>query len=94
MKFVDVDVNSSTYIGFDEANIQKNPKFEVGDHVRILKYKKHFAKNYPPDSFKEAFTIKKLKTLCCELMLLVILMVKNLLERFMKKNFKKQIKQS
>ena len=28
--------------------IKKYPKFKVGDHVRILKYKNIFAKGYAP----------------------------------------------
>ena len=38
--------------------------------------------------------LKILKTLCCGHILLVILMEKELLERFIKKNCKKQIKKS
>ena len=43
-----IDVNSSTYIDFDVENNYKYPKFIVGDHVRILKYKNIFAKRYSP----------------------------------------------
>ena len=39
-----VDINSSTYIGLNKENNKENPKFEVGDHVRILKCKSIFAK--------------------------------------------------
>ena len=41
------DVKTSTYIGFGVENNYKNPKFKVGDHVRILilKYNKNFAKD-------------------------------------------------
>ena len=42
MKPVDVKVN--TYIDFKKEVNDKNPKFKVGDHVRILKYKNIFAK--------------------------------------------------
>ena len=38
-----VDVNSSIYIGFNKDNNKNSPKFKVGDHVRILKYKTIFA---------------------------------------------------
>ena len=33
-----VDVKSSRYIDFNKENDEKDPKFEVGDHVRISKY--------------------------------------------------------
>ena len=33
---------------YNEESNEKNPKFKVGDHVRILKYKNIFAKRYAP----------------------------------------------
>ena len=81
IKMNPINVNSSTYIDFDIENNVKDPKFKVGDHVRISKYKYIFAKDY-----ENVFVIKMLKILFHGHMLLVILMVKNLLERFRKKN--------
>ena len=37
IKMKTVDVKASTYIDFAVENNGKDPKFEVGDHVRILK---------------------------------------------------------
>ena len=37
-------VKSSIYIDFCKENNYKYPKFEINYHVRILKYKKIFAK--------------------------------------------------
>ena len=39
----------------------KDPKFKVGDHVRISKYKNIFAKGYTPNWSEEIFVIKKVK---------------------------------
>ena len=39
-----VDVTYGTYIDFVIENDEKDPKFKVGDHVRISKYKNIFAK--------------------------------------------------
>ena len=39
----------------------KNPKFKVGDHVRISKDKNVFAKGYTPNWSEEVFVIKKVK---------------------------------
>ena len=55
----------------------KDPKFEVGDHVRISTYKNVFAKKF--------LWLKKFKILCHGHMLLVILKVKKLLECFTKR---------
>ena len=41
--------------------IKKNPKFKVGDHVRISKYKNIFAKGYTPNWSEEVFVINKIK---------------------------------
>ena len=46
-----VNVKSSTYINFNKENNKEDPKFEVGDHVRIPKYKNTFAKRYIPKFF-------------------------------------------
>ena len=40
---------------------EKEPKFKVGDHVRISKYKNIFAKGYTPNWSEEVFVIKKVK---------------------------------
>ena len=39
----------------------KDPKFQVGDRVRISKYKNNFAKGYTPNWSEEVFVIKKVK---------------------------------
>ena len=41
----------------------KNPKFKVGDHVRISKYKNIFAKGYTPNWSEEVFVINKIKNI-------------------------------
>ena len=41
--------------------IIKDPKFKVGDHVRISKYKNIFAKGYMPNWSEEVFVVKKVK---------------------------------
>ena len=39
----------------------KVPKFEVGDQVKISKYKNNFAKEYAPNWLEEVFVISKIK---------------------------------
>ena len=41
--------------------IIKDPKFKVGDYVRISKYRNIFAKGYMPNWSKEVFIISKIK---------------------------------
>ena len=40
---------------------KKNPKFKVGDHVRISKYKNIFAKGYTQNWSEEVFIVSKTK---------------------------------
>ena len=37
-----VDVKSNIYVDFNKENNKEGPKFKVGDHVRISKYKNIF----------------------------------------------------
>ena len=60
-KMKPVDVKDNTYIDFKKEVNDKNPKFKVGDHVRISKYKNIFAKGYMPNWSEEIFIIKKIK---------------------------------
>ena len=56
-----VDVKDNTYINFKKEVNDKDPKFKVGDHVRISKYKNIFARGYTPNWYEEVFVIKKVK---------------------------------
>ena len=60
------------YAEYHENSNKKNPKFKVGDHVRISKYKNIFAKGYTPNWSEEVFVINKIKIQFLGLMLLVI----------------------
>ena len=61
IKMKPVDVKDNTYIDFKKEVNDKDPKFKVGDHVRISKYKNIFAKGYTPNWFEEVFVIKKVE---------------------------------
>ena len=72
IKMKPIDVKDNTYINADKEIKNKDPKFKVGDHVRISKYKNSFAKGYMPNLSEEVFVIKKVKILFRGLMLLMI----------------------
>ena len=44
----------------NEESNKKDPKFKIGDHVRISKYKNIFAKGYTPNWSEEIFIISKI----------------------------------
>ena len=56
-----VDVKPSIYFDFKKENNKEGPKFKVGNHVRISKYKNIFAKGYVPNWSEEVLAIKKFK---------------------------------
>ena len=61
IKMKPIDVKDNTYIDFEKEVNDKNPKFKVGGHVRISKYKKIFAKGYMPNLSEEVFISSKIK---------------------------------
>ena len=72
-------------------------KISIFKLVKLLEYqniKIFWQKVSLQISLKKLLVLKPLKILFRELMLLVILMVKKLLERFIKKNCKKQTKKN
>ena len=57
-----VDVKSNTYINSSKTIINdKDPKFKIGDIVRISKHKTIFAKGYVQNWSEEVFVITKVK---------------------------------
>ena len=61
IKVKPVSVKDNAYIDFNKEVNDKDPKFKVGDHVRISKYKNIFTKGYTSKCSEEVFVIKKLK---------------------------------
>ena len=61
IKMKPIDVKDNTYINTDKEINNKDPKFKVGDHVRISKYTNIFAKGYMPNWSEEVFVTKKVK---------------------------------
>ena len=49
IKMKPVDIKDNTYFDFEKEINDKDPKFKIGDHVRIFKYKNIFAKGYVPN---------------------------------------------
>ena len=61
IKMKPIDVKDNTYINTDKEITNEDPKFKVGDLVRISKYKNIFAKGYTSNWSEEVFVIKKVK---------------------------------
>ena len=61
IKMKPINIKDNTYINFEKEVSNKDPKFKVGDQVRISKYKNIFAKGYTPNWSEEVFVISKIK---------------------------------
>ena len=66
-----INIKNNTYINFEKEVNNKDPKFKVGDYVRISKYKNIFAKGYISNWSEEVLSLVKLKIQFRGLMLLV-----------------------
>ena len=55
------DIKDNTYFDSKKEVNDKDPKFKVGDHVRISKYKNIFEKGYTPNWSQEVFVVNKTK---------------------------------
>ena len=56
-----IDVTDDSYAEQNENSNKKDPKYKIGDHVRISKYKNIFAKGYAPNWSEEVFVVSKIK---------------------------------
>ena len=61
IKMKPVAVKDDKYIDFKKEVNDRDPKFKVGDHARIFKYKNIFTKGYTPNWSEEVFVIGKIK---------------------------------
>ena len=61
IKMKPTDLKSNSFAEYNEESNEKDPKFKVGDHVRISKYKNIFAKGYTPNWSENIFVVKKVK---------------------------------
>ena len=61
IKMQPIDVTDDSYAEYNEDFYKIDPKFKVGDHVKISKYKSIFAKGYAPNWSEEVFVVSKIK---------------------------------
>ena len=64
IKMKPIDVKSDPFAECNEESNEKDPKFKIGDHIRISKHKNIFAKGYSPNWSEEVFVIKKNEKYC------------------------------
>ena len=63
IKMKPIKVENDTYVDSIKEVNDNDPKFKVGDHVRISKYKNIFAEGYTPNLSEVMFVIKEVKNI-------------------------------
>ena len=61
MSFIPLQTSAYNFTEYVEESNIKDPKFKIGDHVRISKYKNIFANGYTPNWSEEIFIVNKVK---------------------------------
>ena len=56
-----IDVKDNTYVDSKKEVNDKDPKFKIGDHVRVSKYKNIFSTGYTSNWSEEVFISNKIK---------------------------------
>ena len=62
IKMKSTDIKSNSYTECNVDSNAKDPKFKIGNHVKISKYKNAFAEGYAPNWSEEVSVIKKVKS--------------------------------
>ena len=94
IKMKPIDVKDNTYINTDKEINNKDPKFKVGDRVRISTYKNIFAKGYTPNWSEQVFVIKKVKNTVPWTYVIKDLNDEEIIGHFMKNNCKSRVKKN
>ena len=64
IKMKPIHAGDDSFAEYNEKSNEKGFKFEIGDYVRISKYKNIFAKGYTHNWSEEIFVVKKIKKYC------------------------------
>ena len=94
IKMKPFDIKDNGYIDFSKKVNDKDPKLKVDDCVRISKNKNIFAIGYTPNWSEEVSVIKKVKNTVSWAHVINDINGEKLLEHFMKKNYKRLIKEN
>ena len=88
IKMKPIDVTDDYYAEYNE-DLKKGPKFKVGDHVRISKYKNISAKGCAPNWSEEVFVVSGIKNTVARTYVVSGLDGEEITRRFYEKELKK-----
>ena len=61
IKIEPIDVTSDSYAEYNKYSNEKYPKWKVGDHIRISKFRNILAKGYTQNWLEKVFIVRKIK---------------------------------
>ena len=64
IKMKPIDVGDDSFAEYNEESNEKDPRFKIGDHVSISKYKNIFAKGCAPNWSEKKNYFEKSKKYC------------------------------
>ena len=94
IKMKPINVGDDYFTEYNKESNEKDPKFRVGDHIRISKYKNIFAKGYAPNWSQEIFVVERIKNTVPWTYEISDLNEEEIVGSFMKKNCKRLIKKN
>ena len=94
IKMKTIEVTGDSHAEYNEDSNKKDPKFKVGDHVRISKYKNIFAKGCTPNQSEEVFAVIKIKNTVPWTNVVSYLNSEPITGSFYEKNCKKLVKKN
>ena len=93
LKWNQLTLHLDSYAEYNEDSNITKPKFKVGDHVRISKYKNIFAKGYT-QNWSEVFVVSKIKDTLPWTYVISDLNGEKIAGSFYEKNCKKLVKKN
>ena len=94
IKMKPIEVTSDSYAEYNEDSNKNEPKFKVGDCVRISKHKTVFAKGYTQNWSEEVFVVSKIKNTVPWTFVISDLNDEPIAGMFYEKNCKKLVKKN
>ena len=89
IKMKPIELASGSYAEYNKDSNERDPKFKVGNHVRISKYKNIFGKGYTQNWSEEIFVLRKIKDTFPQTYVISDLKAEKIAERFFEKELRK-----
>ena len=94
IKMKPINVKDNIYINIGKEVNDKDPKFKIGDHVRLSKYKNIFSNAYTPNRSEEVLVTRKIRNTVPWTYVINDLNGEEIIGTFYEKELQRQIKKN